>query len=66
MPDGIEVAPASNEREEKVWVQLPSRYTQEDLPFDNWEITTAENLKKWKYLDKLKPALSVNYNKEVS
>ena len=35
VPDGIEVAPAPNEREEKVWVQLPSRYTQEDLPFDN-------------------------------
>ena len=36
--DGIEVAQASNEREEKVWVQLTSTYTQEDLLVDNREI----------------------------
>ena len=33
--DGIEVAQASNEREKKVWVQLLSTYTQEDVPVDN-------------------------------
>ena len=66
MLDGIEFAQASNEREEKVWVQLPSTYTQEDLPVDNREIATAKKLKKWKYLDKLKPVMSVNDNKEVS
>ena len=44
--DGIEVAQASNEREEKVWVQLPRTYTQEDLPVDNREIATAKKLKK--------------------
>ena len=64
--DGIEVAQASNESEEKVWVQLPSTYTQEDLPVDNREIATAEKLKKWKYLDKLKPVMSVDDNQEVS
>ena len=66
MLDGTEVAQASNEREEKVWVQLPSTYTQEDLPVDNREIATAKKLKKWKYLDKLKPVMSVDDNKEVS
>ena len=66
MLDGIEFAQASNEREEKVWVQLPSTYTQEDLPVDNREIATAKKLKKCKYLDKLKPVMSVNDNKEVS
>ena len=44
--DNIEDAQASNEREEKVWVQLPNTYTQEDLPVDNRGITTAEKLKK--------------------
>ena len=33
--DGIEVAHASDESEEKVKAQLPSTYTQEDLPTDN-------------------------------
>ena len=54
-----------NEREEKVCVQLPSTYTQ-DLPVDNTEIATAEKLKMWKYLDKLKPVTSLADNKEVS
>ena len=44
--DNIEVAQASNEREEKALVQLPSTYTQDDLPVDNREVTTAEKLKK--------------------
>ena len=57
--DGIEIAQASNESKEKVWVQKPSTYTQEDLPADNRETVTAKKLKKWKYLDKLKPAKSV-------
>ena len=41
-------------------------HTQEDLPVDNREIATAEKLKKWKYLDKLKPVMSGDDNKEVS
>ena len=40
--DGIEVAQASNESEEKIYVQLPSTYTQEDSSVDNREIVTAE------------------------
>ena len=64
LPDGIEVAQASNESEE--WVQLPSTYTREDLPVDNREIATAEKLKKWKYLDKLKPVMSVDNNQKLS
>ena len=63
---GIEVAQASNESEEKAWVQLPSTYTQEDLPVDNREIAAAEKLKKWKYLDKLKRVMCVGDNQEVS
>ena len=63
--DGIEVAQASNGSEEKVWVQLPSTYTQEDLPVDSREIETAEKLKKWKCLDKLKPVMSLDDNQEV-
>ena len=31
--------------EEKVWVQLPTTYTQEGLPVDNREIATVEKLK---------------------
>ena len=38
-----------------VRVQLPSTNTQEHLPVDYRDIATAEKLKKWKYLDKLKP-----------
>ena len=49
--DGITVAQASNENEEKVWAQLPNTYKQDD---DNREIATTEKLKKLKYLDKLK------------
>ena len=45
---------------------MPSRYTQEDLPVDNREIATAKKLKKWKYLDRFKPLISVDDNKEVS
>ena len=43
--DGIEVAQASNESEEKIYVRLPSTYTQEDSSVDNREIVTAEKLK---------------------
>ena len=43
--NGIEVVPASNEREEKVWCQLPGTYTQEDLPVDRREIASAKKLK---------------------
>ena len=42
----IEVTQASDEREEKVWVQLPRTYTQEDLLVNNREIATAKKLKK--------------------
>ena len=63
--DGIDTAQASNEKEEKLWVHLPSTYTQEDLPVDNREIATAQKVEKWKYLDKLKPVISVDNNKEV-
>ena len=40
-------------------VQLPSTYTQEQLLLDKGNIATSEKLKKWKYLDKLKPVTSV-------
>ena len=65
MLDGIDVAQASNESEEKVWAQLPSTYTQEDLPVDNREIAAAEKVKMRKYLNKLKPVMSVDDNQEV-
>ena len=44
--DGIKVAQASNESKEKILVQLPSTYIQEDLPVDNREIITAKKMKK--------------------
>ena len=66
MLDGIEVPQASIESKEKVWVQLPSTYTQKDVPDDNIKIATAEKLKKWKYLDKFKPVMSMDDNQEVS
>ena len=47
-------------------VELPRIYTQEDLRVDNREIATAEKLKKWKYLNELKPVMSVDDNKEVN
>ena len=56
---GIEIAQILNEREEKVWIQLSSTYTQEDLLVDNREMATTENLRKWKRLDKLKPVMSL-------
>ena len=64
--DGIEVAQASNESEEKVWIHLPTTYTQEDLPVDKRAIATAEKLQKWKYLKKLKPVMNVDDNQGVS
>ena len=47
------------EGRKKVLVKLPSRCSQEDLIVNNREIATAEKLKKWKYLDKLKPNKSI-------
>ena len=47
-------------------VKLPSTYTQEDLIVNNREIATAEKLKKWKYLDTLKPNKSVAAKKVLS
>ena len=64
--DDIEVAQASDEKEEKVWIKLPSTYTQKDLPVDSREVATAEKLKKWKYLDRLKPFMNLDDKKEVS
>ena len=46
MLDGLDVAQAPNEREAKAWVQLPSIYTQEDLPVSNRESATSKKLKK--------------------
>ena len=64
--DDIEVAQASNGKEEKVWVKLPSTYTRKELPVDSREVATSEKLKRWKYLDRLKPVMNVDDNKEVS
>ena len=47
-------------------VKLPSTYTQEDLIVNNRKIATAEKLKKWKYLDTLKPNKSVAAKKVLS
>lgn len=59
------VAQVSNEKEEKTLAKLPSTYTQEHLTFNNREILTAEKLKWWKYLEKLKFVISINNKKEV-
>ena len=56
--DGIEVAHASDESEEKVKAQLPSTYTQEDLPTDNRETARTEKLKVSNNLGKLKPVMT--------
>ena len=64
--DGIEILQSSNEKEEKVWVKLPSTYTLEDLPVDNRKFAAAEKLKKWNYLDKWTHVMSADDNKEVS
>ena len=45
MLDGTEVTQASNKIEEEIWIQLPSTYTEEDLPVDNRDIATAEKQK---------------------
>ena len=42
--------------------ELPRIYTKEDLQVDNREIATAEKLKKWKYLNELKPVMSIDDN----
>ena len=55
----------SNERKEKVCFQLPSTYTQKVLTVNNREIATTEKLN-LKCLDKLKPVMCTNDNKEVS
>ena len=41
-------------------------YKAEKNKVDNREIATTEKLIKWKYMDKLKPIMSVDDNKEVS
>ena len=43
--DGTEVTQASNKIEEEIRIQLPSTYTEEDLPVDNRDIATAEKQK---------------------
>ena len=46
-------------------VQLPSTHIQKDLLVDNREIATAKKIKKLKYLDTLKPVMSVDDDQEV-
>ena len=33
------------------WIKLPRAYTKRELPTDEQEITTPENLKRWNYLE---------------
>ena len=33
------------------WIKLPRAYTKQELPTDEQEITTPENLKRWNYLE---------------
>ena len=35
------------------WIKLPKSYITSDLPNDAKEVSTKENLKKWKYLDNI-------------
>ena len=46
-------------------VQLPSTHIQKDLPVDNREIATAKKIKKLKYLDTLKPVMSIDDDQEA-
>ena len=33
------------------WIKLPRAYTKQDLPVDEQEIATPEQVKKWNYLE---------------
>ena len=63
--DGIEVAEASNESQETVLYNYLAHTYKKDLPVDNREIATAKKIKKLKYLDTLKPVMSVDDDQEV-
>ena len=64
--EDLEVAQASNEKIRKIWVTLPSTYSQKELPVDNSEVATAEKLSKWKYLNGIKSAMNKEGAKEVT
>ena len=43
----------SNTKSKKIWLNLPTRYTQNQLPADTNEVATTKKLKKWKYLGRM-------------
>ena len=48
--DGLQVC-SSNAKSKKIWLNLPTTYTQNQLPVDTNEVAMPEKLEKWKYLE---------------
>ena len=48
--DGLQVC-SSNAKSKKIWLNLPTTYTQNQLPVDTNEVATPKKLEKWKYLE---------------
>ena len=47
--DGLQFC-SSNTNSKKIWLNLPTTYTQNQLPVATNEVATPKKLKKWKYL----------------
>ena len=48
--DGLQVC-SSNTKSKKIWQNLPTTYTQNQLPLDKNEVATPKKFEKWKYLE---------------
>ena len=42
---------SSNAKSKEIWLNLPTTYTQNQLPVDTNEVATPKKLEKWKYLE---------------
>ena len=43
----------SNTKSKKIWLNLPTTYTQNQLPIDANKVATPKKLEKWKYLESI-------------
>ena len=62
--DGLQVC-SSNAKSKKIWLNLPTTYTQNQLPVDTNEVATLKKLEKWKYLEPILGEISDNDDPQV-
>ena len=62
--DGLQVC-SSNTKSKKIWLILPTTYTQNQFPVDTNEVATLKKLEKWKYLEPILGEISDNNDPQV-